>query len=99
MQEKLQKKFFIPLLIMAIVAIGGSAYTFNHAGPYSAHAQTVVSQHVSDKETLDDAVVPTTIQKVQEGSNQQDSRIDGETQDGNWFEFNTKRNERLSRFF
>ncbi len=46
----LQNKLAIPLLALAIVGIGGSAYTLNHTGPTTANAQQAQMQSaVSDK--------------------------------------------------
>jgi hypothetical protein len=91
MQEKLQKKILIPLAALAIVAVGGTAYTLANASPRSAHAQAPAIQQVvnkePDKETQDDAVKPSKAQAVQPAIahqvNQQDNGADGETQDGN----------------
>jgi len=43
-KNKLQKKLAIPLLVLAIVGVGGSAYTLSHAGPTRVSAQSVAPQ-------------------------------------------------------
>ncbi len=40
MKDKLQKKLAIPLALLAVVGLGGTAYTLSHVGPTTASAQS-----------------------------------------------------------
>lgn len=64
MKEALQKKLLIPLVALAIVTIGGKAYTLNHSGPTIIHAQQAVGQLAPDKEVQDDTVKATSTNTV-----------------------------------
>lgn len=59
MKDKLQRKLAIPLLALAIVGVGGSVYTLNHAGTMTAQAQSPavsqpVTQQVQPQNTVSD---------------------------------------------
>lgn len=48
MKEILQNKLAIPLLALAIVGVGGSAYTLSHVGPMTVSAQTTTAADKPD---------------------------------------------------
>jgi hypothetical protein len=60
MKEQIQKKLAIPLLALAIVGVGGTAYTLNQARPQPVHAQTPSTQPVTPtaQETVGDKQEP-----------------------------------------
>lgn len=85
MQEKLQKKILIPLLVLAVVIGGGAAYTLTHADRSSANAASPVAKQgnkVTDAETNDDSGEAGTKQNIHQTIPLTDSSADTEIQDG-----------------
>ena len=98
MQEVLKKKIVLSVVLLALVGISGTIYTFTHAGPSTVNAQTSTLQ-TQDKETADDNTSVTPSKTIQRNKNetidtpekddkpdvtgQQDNHADGEVQDGN----------------
>ena len=80
MKELLQKKLFLPLMLLALVGVSGSVYTLSHTGPLTAHAQTSTSstgkQAATDTETKDDVISTAPAQSFQPVKTEQKDAAD-----------------------
>ena len=78
MQNKVQKKILIPIVALALLVLGGSAYTMNHTGVVQkVRAQEATVQAQSTKNSGQQVEV-----KDSSGNETPESTIEKETADG-----------------